>query len=261
MRLTRTLFKRGWWRPWDAPPKYGSLIKYGPLKWKDYQSPFVEPPYWYKWSTTSPYHPIEQHKILSAEHVGWYKNNFWKQKIIPPDEWLYQVGDKVEILEGKDKGKQGDVTQVVPQGNIIIVGGLNTKYEKRGKLKTKLLVSSNTLIFFSTDGEIRRREEPLQHHEVSLLDPTDKKPVEVEFRVNETGQRVRVSLRTGHVVEWPPEILYDGTKKESYVCGDKDTSYEEACKRTYKPTMEFWEDELKALYNIKDPPRRKTYWY
>jgi len=38
--------------------------------------------------------------------------------------------------------------------------------------------------------------------QLSLLDPKDKKPVEVEFRVNTSGERVRVSKRSGFIIEW-----------------------------------------------------------
>lgn len=44
--------------------------------------------------------------------MNWYKHNYYKLKIIEPDQWLFKVGDKVEILVGKDKGKKGDIVQV-----------------------------------------------------------------------------------------------------------------------------------------------------
>uniref|UniRef100_H2YKH4 Large ribosomal subunit protein uL24m n=1 Tax=Ciona savignyi TaxID=51511 RepID=H2YKH4_CIOSA len=244
MRLSvRLLIARGRYRLPTDKNESERLIKYGERKWRDYQSDTIEPPYWYKWTTESPYSPTEQHKIRTAEHVDWYRFNFQSLKIVPPDEWLFKVGDKVEILVGKDIGKQGEVIQVVPQGNIIVVGGLNCEQVK------------------GQDDMWMRKEKPLQHHEVSLLDPKDSKPVEIEFRVNESGQRVRVSKRSGYLVHWPPELLWDGTPKNEYTCQSKDTTYEAACENTYKPTLDSWQDELKKLFNISDPERRKTYWY
>ncbi|XP_078485154.1 large ribosomal subunit protein uL24m [Ciona intestinalis] len=244
MRLSaRLLILRGRSRLPSDPNESERLVKYGERKWRDFQSPVVDPPYWYKWSKDSPYHPVEQQKILKGEYLEWYRYNFHKQKVIPPDAWLFRVGDKVEILTGKDKGKQGDVIQVVQQGNIVVVGSLNCERIK------------------GRDGMLVRQEKPLEHHEVTLLDPKDEKPVDVEFRVNENGQRVRVSVRSGYVIHWPPEILWDGTLKKEYECQDKDTTYENACEKTYKPTLDNWQDELKKIYKISDSPRRETFWY
>ena len=66
----------------------------------------------YKWTTESPYHPSEQQKILKGDSIRWYIENYDQVKVVEPDDWLYKVGDHVEILHGKDKGKKGDVIQV-----------------------------------------------------------------------------------------------------------------------------------------------------
>lgn len=66
----------------------------------------------YKWGKESPYSPEEQAKIRSAEHVGWYRRNIEKIKVVAPEDWLYRHGDTVKVLIGKDKGKTGIVTQV-----------------------------------------------------------------------------------------------------------------------------------------------------
>ena len=67
----------------------------------------------YKWTTESPYSPAEQQKILNGETITWYVENYDKLKVIEPDKWMYRVGDRVEILIGKDKGKQGTIAQVI----------------------------------------------------------------------------------------------------------------------------------------------------
>ena len=36
-----------------------------------------------------------------------------------------RVGDKVKVISGKDKGKEGTVTKTIKANNRIIVGGLN----------------------------------------------------------------------------------------------------------------------------------------
>ena len=41
----------------------------------------------------------------------------------------------MEVLYGKDKGKQGLVNYVVEERNWVFVDGLNCKYEKFGKMR------------------------------------------------------------------------------------------------------------------------------
>lgn len=240
MRLTKLLLAEV---KLSEIPRHYRFIRYGERKWRDYQMRYYEPPYWYKWSDKSPYSPQEQDRISIGADLKWYKTNIHKLRVVQPDEWLYRIGDKVQVLEGKDKGKTGLIKKVVPEGNMILVGGRNTKYVDAG------------------ESRITTVEKPLQHHQVSLLDPIDKKPTDIEFRVNEDGEKVRISTRSGHIIYWPPEYLPDGTKKDQYVCGSKDTNYDDACTVTYTPSLDDWEEELAKHYKVDDPPRRKTYWY
>lgn len=51
------------------------------------------------------------------------------------EEWSYFKGDRVEILIGRDKGKQGIVKQVIQERNWVIVEGLNCHFRKVGQDK------------------------------------------------------------------------------------------------------------------------------
>lgn len=42
------------------------------------------------------------------------------------EDWSYFKGDRVQVLVGRDKGKQGFVSQVIQERNWVIVEGLNT---------------------------------------------------------------------------------------------------------------------------------------
>ncbi|XP_057244073.1 39S ribosomal protein L24, mitochondrial [Malurus melanocephalus] len=46
---------------------------------------------------------------------------------IAKDDWKVFKGDTVQVLAGKDAGKQGMVTQVVRARNFVVVEGLNTR--------------------------------------------------------------------------------------------------------------------------------------
>lgn len=46
--------------------------------------------------------------------------------IVPPlKDWFFFRGDKVQVMVGKDAGKQGIVAGIIRQRNWVIVQGLN----------------------------------------------------------------------------------------------------------------------------------------
>ena len=47
------------------------------------------------------------------------------QIVLPLKHWFFHRGDRVQILNGKDAGKQGIVNGVIKQRNWIFVEGLN----------------------------------------------------------------------------------------------------------------------------------------
>ncbi|XP_049638303.1 39S ribosomal protein L24, mitochondrial isoform X2 [Suncus etruscus] len=80
---------------------------------------------------------------------------------ISDEDWHLFCGDRVEILEGKDAGKQGKVVQVIRQRNWVVVEGLNTHYRYVGKT-------------LETRGTMVPSEAPLLHRQVKLVDPMDR---------------------------------------------------------------------------------------
>ncbi|VDP50990.1 unnamed protein product [Soboliphyme baturini] len=132
-----------------------------------------------------------------------------KVDVIPDDKWWIFRGDRVEILVGKDKGKQGLVNYVVRERNWCYVDGLNCKYETVGAAKE-----------LGFNGTLRKIERPLDvRTEVALVDPADLKPTQVEWKWDEKGERVRCSLRTGYVIPTPmkSEETFEYTTRETYV--------------------------------------------
>ncbi|NXX99640.1 RM24 protein, partial [Centropus bengalensis] len=111
---------------------------------------------------------------------------------------------QVQVLAGKDAGKQGLVTQVVRARNWVVVEGLNTHY----RYVTRTAKHSGTYI---------ASEAPLLLNHISLLDPEDRKPTEVEWRYTEEGERVRVSLRSGRILPLPLRQRRDGIVPEQWI--------------------------------------------
>ena len=97
-------------------------------------------------------------------------------------------GDLVEVVTGKDKGLQGKVIASYPDREKVLVEGVN-----RIKKHTKVGQSARG----SKTGGIVTQEAPIHVSNVMLVDPSDGKRTRVGARVDENGQKVRVSKRTG----------------------------------------------------------------
>ena len=92
--------------------------------------------------------------------------------------------DKVVVLSGKDKGKEGKVLTAMPAEKKVVVEGVNVatchvKPRKQGE-----------------EGGIVRREIPMYASKVMLVCPKCGKPTRVATKV-EDGKKVRVCKKCG----------------------------------------------------------------
>ncbi|BES99469.1 ribosomal protein L24 [Nesidiocoris tenuis] len=171
----------------------------------------------------------------------------------PVLNWSFFVGDRVEILTGPDKGKQGTICEVIEERNWVLVEGLNLKLKSMGKTK-------------NYPGSVIGVEQPLLiNHEVSLVDPADLQSTQIEWRYTEEGEKVRVSTRTGRIIPVPigAEATHDYKTKGTYVENkEKDTTDKDLTEITFKPTLSTFEmDVMKAEGIVETRTPSKTYWY
>ncbi|XP_035666546.1 39S ribosomal protein L24, mitochondrial-like [Branchiostoma floridae] len=173
---------------------------------------------------------------------------------IKDENWMVKKGDIVQILRGRDEGKQGKVVQIIRERNWVVVEGLNCHYRYIGKNPAK-----------DFPGQMVRSEAPLMYREVALIDPSDNEPAEVEWRFTEDGEKVRVSTRTRRIIPVPPEATAreDGIVPEAYKETAKDTLSEEATRRTYVPSLASFEDEILTHVGIEKPEKNpvRVFWY
>ena len=94
-------------------------------------------------------------------------------------------GDKVQVLAGKDKGREGVVTEAFPAVEKVIVEGVNI-----AKRHTKPRSAEDP-------GGIIDKELPIHVSNVAVLSPNDSKPTRVGYKVNDDGTKIRVCKRTG----------------------------------------------------------------
>ncbi|MBP5344048.1 MAG: 50S ribosomal protein L24 [Alphaproteobacteria bacterium] len=97
-------------------------------------------------------------------------------------------GDKVVVTTGKDKGKTGEITTVLPKENKVIVAGINV-----AKRHTKPSQESA--------GGIVSKEMPIHVSNVAYIDPKDGKATRIGYKVEKGGRKVRVAKRSGEVVD------------------------------------------------------------
>jgi large subunit ribosomal protein L24 len=95
-------------------------------------------------------------------------------------------GDRVVVLTGKDKGRQGAVLKVLPKDERVVVEGLNMV--QRHTRPTQL----------DPQGGIKNKEASLHLSNVALVDSKGK-ATRVGFRM-EGDKKVRFAKTTGEVI-------------------------------------------------------------
>ena len=95
-------------------------------------------------------------------------------------------GDRVVVLTGKDKGRQGNVLKVLPKDERVVVEGLNMVQRHTRPTQT------------DPQGGIKNKEAALHVSNVAIVDSKGK-PTRVGFRV-EGDKKVRVAKTTGEVI-------------------------------------------------------------
>lgn len=94
--------------------------------------------------------------------------------------------DKVKVIAGKDKGKEGKVLAVLPKKNRVIVEGVGVV-----KKSTKPNAQNQ-------QGGIIEKENPIHISNVMLV--SDGATTRVGFEIKD-GKKVRVAKKTGKVID------------------------------------------------------------
>jgi large subunit ribosomal protein L24 len=97
-------------------------------------------------------------------------------------------GDRVVVITGKDKGKEGEVLSVNPDEGRAKVSGVNlvTKHKKPSPM---------------AEGSKKTEEAPIDLSNIALIDPKTGKATRVGFKVLEDGKKVRVAKKSGVVID------------------------------------------------------------
>jgi large subunit ribosomal protein L24 len=96
-------------------------------------------------------------------------------------------GDTVQVIAGRDKGARGKVLAAYPDTNKVLVEGVN-----RVKKHTRIQTTQRG----AKTGGIITQEAPIDVSNVMVID-SDGRPARVGYRVDDDGQKVRISRRSG----------------------------------------------------------------
>ena len=97
-------------------------------------------------------------------------------------------GDKVVVIAGKDKGKEGKVIQTLRLEDKVIVEGVN-------------IVKKHIKPNGGENGRIAEIEAPLHVSNVMIIDPKTKKGTRVGHSTNKDGKKIRVSRKSNEKLD------------------------------------------------------------
>jgi large subunit ribosomal protein L24 len=96
-------------------------------------------------------------------------------------------GDEVVVIAGREKGKKGTITKVMPKESRVVVGGVN-------------MVKRHTKASQTSAGGIVEKEASLHVSNVSLIDPKSGKPTRAGYKLDKDGSKTRIAKRSGEAV-------------------------------------------------------------
>ncbi|WP_163971955.1 50S ribosomal protein L24 [Oceanobacillus halotolerans] len=97
-------------------------------------------------------------------------------------------GDKVKVITGKDRGKEGTILEAYPKKERVLVEGINM-------IKKHAKPSQD-----NPQGGILNQEAPIHVSNVMPIDPKSGEPTRVGYEVRD-GKKVRIAKKSGEALD------------------------------------------------------------
>jgi len=97
-------------------------------------------------------------------------------------------GDQVVVLNGREKGRKGEVLRVLRKDGRVVVQGIN-------------VVKRHSRPQAGNPGGVIEKEASLALSNVALVDPKTGEATRVGFRFLDDGRKVRFAKKSGEVVD------------------------------------------------------------
>ena len=100
-----------------------------------------------------------------------------------------KVGDKVKVIAGSSKGKEGKIVKTFASENKVIVEGVHlVKKHKKGNGQET--------------GGILEVEAPINASNVMIIDPKTKKPTRIGYKKDEkSNKKIRISKKSNEKID------------------------------------------------------------
>jgi large subunit ribosomal protein L24 len=103
-------------------------------------------------------------------------------------QFLIRKGDRVRVVRGDDRGKEGEVIHVYPKTGRVTVKGVNMiKKHQRARRPEE-------------QSGIIEREAPVHHSNVMLIDPKSGAATRVRHRADTDGTKERIAVKSGDAI-------------------------------------------------------------
>ena len=99
----------------------------------------------------------------------------------------FKTGDKVVVIAGKDKGKEGKIIKTLRKENRVVVEGVNMM---------KKTVKPNG----QNPGSIVDMEAPIHASNVMIIDPKTKKPTRIGHTTDKKGNKIRIAKKSNESI-------------------------------------------------------------
>lgn len=98
----------------------------------------------------------------------------------------FKVGDKVQVIAGKDKGTSGQIININKETKKVVVEGVNvvTKHNKPSQT--------------NPEGRITKLPRPIDVSNIMILDGST--PSKIGYKI-ENGVKVRIAKKSGKVIK------------------------------------------------------------
>ncbi|MFH7025150.1 MAG: 50S ribosomal protein L24 [Heteroscytonema crispum UTEX LB 1556] len=100
-----------------------------------------------------------------------------------------KLGDTVQVIAGKDKGKVGEIIKALPQLSKVIVKGVN--------IKTKHVKPQQE----GESGRITTQEAPIHSSNVMLYSTKQNVASRICYTTTSEGKKVRMLKKTGEILD------------------------------------------------------------
>jgi large subunit ribosomal protein L24 len=100
-------------------------------------------------------------------------------------------GDRVRVVRGDDKGKEGKVLRVFPKTGRVTIEGVNIVKRHRKARRAE------------EQSQIMEMPAPVHASNVMLLDPKSGEPTRTRVRVDADGTKERLSVKSGDAIPRP----------------------------------------------------------